>query len=96
MSEPTDSFEPPHDQLRDLAQQIYVELVGRVYADIGTERPRPQPKALARVSFKLAEAFLAVDLEVDPAAIAAAAASAKSSVDIESLQLDLGNIGKSR
>jgi hypothetical protein len=96
MSEPTTAPEPPHDQLRELALQIYVEIVSRVYADTGTERPRPQPKALAEMSFKLAQAFQAADLEVNPAAIAAAAASAKRSVDISALKLDLESISKSR
>jgi hypothetical protein len=96
MSDSKKITEPPHDQLRELAQQIYVEVASRVYSDTGTERARPQPKALAQMSFKLAEAFLAVDLEVNPAAIAAATATAKRSVDIKALQLDLESISKPR
>ena len=96
MSTPTNEVEPPRDQLRELAVRIYVEVVSRVYADTGTERVRPQPKALAQMAFKLAEAFQVVDLEVNPMAIATATATAKRSVDIKALQLDLESISKAR
>lgn len=96
MSAPADTSEPPRDQLRELALRIYVEVASRVYADTGTERARPQPKALAQMSFKLAEAFQAVDLEVNPTSIATATATAKRSVDIKALQLDLESITAGR
>ena len=48
----------------DMATRIYVELSTRVVlAPSQADKPKPTPDALARMSFKLAEAFLMVRAE---------------------------------
>jgi len=82
----------PHDAMRELASQIYVGLVTSAYGDTGSrEGARPQPEALARMSFKLAEAFHAADSAVNPVTIAAAAAT-KSAAPFDAGDLDLGSL----
>jgi len=45
----------------DMATRIYVELSSRVVlAPAQADKPKPTPDALARMSYKLAEAFLLV------------------------------------
>ncbi|HLE67490.1 MAG TPA: hypothetical protein VI730_10105 [Burkholderiales bacterium] len=86
----------PKDPMRDLALQIYVGLACHAYGDVGgAERARPQPKALAQLSFKLAEAFQAADGEFNPITIAAAAAT-KSAAKFNAADLDLGSLHKPR
>jgi len=81
-----------HDAMRELALQIYIGLVSRAYGDVGRdEKTRQPPEALARMSFKLAEAFHAADGEVNPVTIAAAAAL-KSAVRFDVADLDLGSL----
>ena len=81
-----------HDTMRELAAQIYVGLVCRAYGDAGrSEETRQPPAALARLSFKLAEAFHAADGEVNPVTIAAAAA-VKSAIHFDAADLDLGSL----
>jgi hypothetical protein len=49
---------PAKDPYVDLAERIFVNLAARVYGTLsGTEQKKPDPKALATFSFKLAEAF---------------------------------------
>lgn len=84
----------PHDAMRELAVQIYVGLVCRAYGEAG-DGARPQPQALAQLSFKLAEAFHAADGEVNPVTIAAAAA-VKSAVRFDARDLDLGSLQTQR
>ncbi len=58
---------------KEIALKIYIEIAGLTYSytDAGaTERKRPAPKQLALLSFKLAEAFLQADAEVNAAALA--------------------------
>ena len=86
MSDPT----KPHDAMRELALRIYVELVSRAYGG-GAEGARAKPEVLARMSFKLAEAFHAADSEVNPVTIAAAAAT-KSATPFDAGDLDLGSL----
>ena len=46
------------DPYVDLAERIFIALSARVYgAPAGSEQRKPDPKALAAFSFKLAEAF---------------------------------------
>jgi hypothetical protein len=45
--------------VRDLAAQIYVELVGRVM--LTTEQTKPNPVDLAKFCYKLAEAFASIE-----------------------------------
>lgn len=81
------------DLLRDLALEIYIGLASRVYSQPDKpEHPRPNPKLLAQMSFKLAQAFEMVDREVNPIAIAAAEAKAKAvhfgAADMANIDLD--------
>ena len=92
MNAPTAAIDP----MRELAVQIYIGLASRAYADTGSaERARPQPKALAQMSFKLAEAFQAADSEMNPVTIATAAA-AKSAAKFDAVDLDLASLNKPR
>ncbi len=81
------------DPIQELAEKIFVQLCGNVYSVSGGEKP--QPKAVAQLSFKLAEVFQAANYEFNPSAIAARAAKEKSSVQIDSVQIDFGAVGKS-
>lgn len=50
----------------DLAEKIYINLAARVYGTLsGTEQKKPDPKALAAFSFKLANAFEEATRETD-------------------------------
>src|ERR1041384_4445734 len=50
----------------DLAERIYVNLAARVYGTLsGTDQKKPDPKALAAFSFKLADAFEQATRETD-------------------------------
>jgi hypothetical protein len=80
------------DQIHDLAEKIYVRLCGQIYSAGGE---KPQPKAVAQLSFKLAEAFIAANFEFNPTAIAAREAKNKASVNLDSVQIDFGPAGKS-
>lgn len=77
----------PHDPIHDLAEKIYVQLCGRIY---GAGGEKPQPKAVAQVSLKLAEAFIAANHEFNPTAVAAREAKDKASVNLDSVQIDFG------
>ena len=82
----------PHDSMRELAVQIYIGLACRAYGDPGRgEETRQSPVALARTSFKLAEAFQLADGEVNPVTIAAAAAT-KKAIPFDASDLDLGSL----
>jgi len=49
---------PAKDPYVDLAERIYIGLASRVYGTLaGGEQKKPDPKALASFSFKLADAF---------------------------------------
>src|SRR5947208_6657241 len=57
---------PAKDPYVELAQKIYIQLSARVYGTLsGTEQKKPDPKALAAFSFKLAEAFEVAITETD-------------------------------
>ncbi len=53
---------------RDLAAQIYVELVGRVM--LTKEQTKPNPVDLAKYCYKLAEAFQSVEIDAQKEAVA--------------------------
>jgi len=55
---------PQADQVKDLAMRIYVEFAAKHYSG-GVPKDVPQPKQLALLCFKLAEAFLEVHREVN-------------------------------
>ncbi len=86
------SKEPPRDLLQELAQLIYIELCGRVYSATGGEKP--QPRAVAQLSFKLAETFHSASLEFNPVQKAAREAKEKASVNLANVQIDFASIGK--
>jgi hypothetical protein len=56
---------PHQDPLRDLAAKIYIELVCRnVVVTESAAQIKSNPDNLARISFKLAEAFQRVGVEI--------------------------------
>ena len=86
----------PQDTMRELAAQIYVGLVCRAYGEAGHgEETRQSPEALARTSFKLAEAFQLADGEVNPITIAAAAAT-KRAIPFDAADIDLASLHAQR
>jgi hypothetical protein len=65
MSAPSKSA-PPKDLYVELAEKIFIALASRVYGTLaGTDSRKPDPKALAAYSFKLAEAFEQATKETD-------------------------------
>ena len=70
MSAPAPSKPSAQQALQDhwieLAERIYVQLSSRVYGTLsGPEQKKPDPKALAAFSFKLADAFEQATRETD-------------------------------
>jgi hypothetical protein len=56
------------DPLAELAEKIYIQLAARVYGNLaGGDVKKPDPKALAAYSYKLAEAFEQASKETDRA-----------------------------
>jgi hypothetical protein len=54
------------DPYVELAEKIYIQLSSRVYGTLASsETKKPDPKALAAFSFKLADAFEAATRETD-------------------------------
>jgi hypothetical protein len=54
------------DPYVDLAERIFIQLSSRVYGTLaGSEQKKPDPKALAAFSFRLAEAFEQATRETD-------------------------------
>lgn len=75
------------DPYIDLAERIFVQLSSRVYGTLaGTEQKKPDPKALAAFSFRLAEAFEAATKETDRAKAALEAAN-KAAVKLDEVDL---------
>jgi hypothetical protein len=75
------------DPYLELAQQIYVRLAARVYGTLaGTDQRKPDPKALAAYSFKLADAFEQAARQTDRAKAAAEVAS-KAAVKVGDVDL---------
>lgn len=71
MSAPTAPPSPAgsvSSQTRDLAAQIYVELVGRVM--LTAAESKPNPVDLAKYCYKLAEAFQSIEADAQKDAIA--------------------------
>src|SRR3954468_1128493 len=83
---------PASDPFVDLARQIYVSLASRIYGNlVGSDVKKPDPKALAAYSFKLAEAFEQASRETDRAKAAAEVAS-KAAVRLD--EVDLSGVFK--
>lgn len=81
----------PQDPIEDLARTLYVNLCGRIYSGGGE---KPQPRAVAQLSFKLAETFITANNEFNPNAIAAREAKNKAAVKLDSVQIDFEAAGK--
>ena len=81
----------PADPIEDLARKIYIELAAQVHSTPGEKPPHAK---LAELSFRLAEAFQAGNLEFNTAARARAEAKAKASVDVSKIEIDFGSFGK--
>ena len=80
----------PVDPVEDLARKIFIELSAQVHSQAGD---KPEHKKLVEVSFRLAEAFQAGNLEFNTAARARADAKARASVDVSKIEIDFGAIG---
>ena len=74
MTAPASSKEAPakasaanvKDPYVELAERIFVQLASRVYGTLaGSDAKKPDPKALAAFSFKLADAFEQASQETD-------------------------------
>ena len=75
------------DPYYQLAEKIFVGLAARVYGTLaGTEQRKPDPKALAAYSFRLAEAFEQAYKETDRMKAALEAAS-KAAVKLDEVDL---------
>jgi hypothetical protein len=84
----------PHvDPIEELARHIYVELASQIHSQLDG-KPKPDHLKVAELSFRLAEAFQAGNLQFNTAARARADAKAKSSVDVSKIEIDFGAIGK--
>jgi hypothetical protein len=71
----------------ELAEKIFIQLSSRVYGTLaGTEQKKPDPKALAAFSFKLADAFEQATKETDRAKAAAEVAN-KAAVRLDEVDL---------
>ncbi|MEQ1880292.1 MAG: hypothetical protein ABL878_04900 [Burkholderiales bacterium] len=57
---------PPPDPVRDLAAEIFVEIVCRnIVVTENAAQIKSNPESLARISFRLAEAFQRIHTEVN-------------------------------
>jgi hypothetical protein len=75
------------DSYIDLAERIFIQLSSRVYGTLASsETKKPDPKALAAFSFRLAEAFEAATRETDRIKAKLAAAS-KAAVKLDEVDL---------
>lgn len=90
MSAPAKEASPrmsPQERYIDLAERIYVQLSSRVYGTLsGQEVKKPDPKALAAFSFKLADAFEQATRETDRVKASIEAAN-KAAVKLDEVDL---------
>ena len=76
-----------HNAYVDLAERIFVQLSTRVYGTLASsDAKKPDPKALAAFSFKLADAFEAASKETDRVRAALEAAN-KAAVKLDDVDL---------
>jgi hypothetical protein len=81
------------DPYVELAERIFIGLAARVYGTLaGTEQKKPDPKALATFSFRLADAFEQASNET-PRRLAEIEAKNKASVKLD--EVDLSSVFKS-
>jgi hypothetical protein len=77
----------PKDPYIELAERLFVALASRVYGTLaGTDSRKPDPKALAAYSYKLAEAFEQATKET-ARAMAANEAADKAAVKLADVDL---------
>jgi hypothetical protein len=78
----------PHaDPMAELAERIFVALAGRIYGNLaGGDVKKPDPKALAAYSYKLAEAFEQASKETTRA-MASIDAANKAKVRLDEVDL---------
>ena len=84
------------DPYVELAERIFVQLSSRVYGTLaGSDQKKPDPKALAAFSYKLAEAFEQATKETDRMKAAIEAAN-KAAVKLDEVDLSsvFENTGK--
>lgn len=75
------------DPYVDLAERIFVQLSSRVYGSLaGGDAKKPDPKALAAFSFKLADAFEQATLET-PRKRAEVEAANKAAVKLDQVDI---------
>src|SRR5512134_1319396 len=87
------SAHDPQKAYIDLAERIFVQLSSRVYGTLaGSEQKKPDPKALAAFSFKLADAFEQATRETDRMKASIEAAS-KAAVKLD--EVDLSSVFQS-
>ena len=86
---------PPVDPVEELAKKIYIELAAQIHSQLDG-KPKPEHKKVAELSFRLAEAFQAGNLEFNTAARARADAKAKASVDVSKIEIDFGGISSAK
>jgi len=96
MSAPAPSKDAPaktsgsHDPQKayvELAERIFVQLSSRVYGTLaGSDQKKPDPKALAAFSFKLADAFEQATRETDRMKASIEAAN-KAAVKLDEVDL---------
>ncbi len=80
----------PVDPIEELARKIFIELSAQVHSQVGD---KPEHLKLVELSFRLAEAFQAGNLQFNTAARARADAKARASVDVSKIEIDFGAIG---
>ncbi|MGQ0546414.1 MAG: hypothetical protein ACT4P3_13940 [Betaproteobacteria bacterium] len=78
---------PQRDMYTEVAFEVFVGMASRIYsAPTAAGQSKPDPKALALLSFRLAEAFLAAEKET-PRAKAAAEVLSKAKVKLDEVDL---------
>lgn len=83
----------PQKSYIELAQKIYIQLSSRVYGTLaGSDQKKPDPKALAAFSFKLADAFEQATRETDRMKASIEAAN-KAAVKLD--EVDLSSVFQS-
>ena len=86
-SKETSAKADPNAAYINLAERIFVLLSTRVYGTLsGTDAKKPDPKALAAFSFKLADAFEAATRETDRVRVSIEAAN-KAAVKLDEVDL---------
>ena len=84
---PSKAAADPQKAYIELAEKIFIQLSSRVYGTLaGSEQKKPDPKALAAFSFKLADAFEQATKETDRMKASIEAAN-KAAVKLDEVDL---------